>query len=339
MDPSLALARFELSARTFRLTRHSSLAITWNSSEHRRSTLFTGEFMTTSQVLIALIALTSLAGCDTVQTAPQRGGEKIETGTMLPVPAGRGSREDSGLTIAYEFITPNGTRLDEDGMCRLRLVDTASRRSYFIQLDRQKTAAYVALPAGHYETLRMGCGITKTWDVGDIFKGGLQVETGSASYAGKVSFVFQKNQLQVVERASRSQHANGFAAAVGVVPQGLRIVSAYNLVPLTEEMASEGQNASGFDVNAKGLKTGPVLNGLLGQLRQCEPKPKSGKGSVDPLMFGKLDYTAAYQNGKFRDFTSKKDANAFNDQFKSCVAETLSSFRPPTGDVEIHVVY
>lgn len=282
---------------------------------------------------IALLSLIALTACETVQTAPQRGNEKIDTGTMYPVPAGRGSREDSGLALAYEFITPNGDRLSDDGICRLRLVETSSRKSYFMQLDKSKSASYVALPPGHYETVRLGCGIAKTWDVGDIFKGGMQVQAGSVSYAGKLSFVFQKNALQVVERSSRKMHATGYRDALAVAPSGQRLVSAFNLVPLTDEMASEGANASGFDVNAKGLPSGPQLNSLLGQLRQCEPKSK------DPLQFGRLDYTAQYKAGRFSDFSSKKDANAFSDGFRSCVQDTLTAFRPPAGDVEIRVVY
>jgi hypothetical protein len=270
-------------------------------------------------ILIGLAVL-SLSACDTVRTAPQRGNEKIDTGSMYPVPSGRGSREDSGLVLAYEFITPNGDHLDQDGKCRMRLVETSAHKSYFLELDKSKAAAYVALPPGHYETLRLGCGISKTWDVGDIFKGGFQVQAGSVSYAGKVSFVFSKNELQVVERASRKMHASGYSSAVAVAPSGQRMVSAFNLVPLTDEMATEGANATGFDVNAKGLASGPQLNSLLGQLRQCEPKSK------DPLQFGRLDYTATYKAGRFADFSSKRDTNAFNDQFRSCVQETLTAF-------------
>ncbi len=291
--------------------------------------------MRLNQILFMLIGAAFVSSCDTVQTAPQRGSEKIETASVLPVPAGRGSHEDSGLVMAYEFIDSNGVRLEETGLCRLRLMEFTSRRSYFLNIDRTKTAAFTALPPGSYETGRMGCGMMKVWDLGDIFHGPIRVEAGSASYVGKVSFIFAKNQLQVVEKASRAQHANGFQAAQGAVPQGERIVSGYNLAPLTEEMASEGASASGFDVQAQGIATGPVLNSLLGQLRKCD-----GVGSKDPLRFGRLDYTATYTKGKFTDFKNRRDANAFNDQFKSCVAETLSSFQPPpTGPVEIHVIY
>ena len=128
-------------------------------------------------------------------------------------------------------------------------------------------------------------------------------------------------------------HASGFSAALAVAPSGQSLVSAFNLVPLTEEMAAEGAQASGFDVNAKGLASGPQLNSLLSQLRSCEPRSK------DPLQFGRLDYTAHYKAGRFADFSLKRDENAFGDQFRSCVQETLTEFRPPAGDVEIHVVY
>lgn len=313
----------------------TNLTVNAKTAQATFKTILTSTLITPlASTLITVVFVTAFSSCETVRTAPQRGSEKVDTGSMMPVPSGRGTHEDSGLVLAYEFVTPNGEKIDDDGMCRLRFVETSSRKSYFLQIDRTKSAAYVGLPAGHYETVRMGCGIRKTWDVGDIFKGGLQVQTGSASYAGKVSFVFQKGQLQVVERASRKQHANGYQAAMTAVPQGLGLISAYNLVPLTEEMATEGANASGFDVQAQGLATGPVLNKLLGQLHQCEPQSK------DPLRFGKLDYIAAYKGGKFSDFTSRKDANAFGDEFKSCVSETLSAFRPPnSGTVEIHVVY
>lgn len=283
--------------------------------------------------VLLLASLFAFTACDTVQTAPQRGGETIDTGSMRPVPSGRGSHEDSGLVLAYDFVTPNGAKLSEDGMCRLRLIETNARKSYFMQIDRSKSASFVALPAGHYETVRMGCGITKTWDVGNLFKGGFQVENGSVSYAGKVSFVFKDNQLQVVERASRSQHAAGFAAASAVVPNGLRIVSAYNLEPLTEDMAEAGMASNGFDVHAQGIASQPVLEGLLGQLRQCEPKSK------DPLQFGRLDYTASYKDGHFSGFPSRTDKNAFNADFRGCVSDTLMSFKAPSGDVAIHVVY
>lgn len=281
------------------------------------------------RILILAALMLVVSGCNTVQTAPQRGGEKIDTGSMYPVPGGRGHSEESGIVIAYEFVSADR----EDGICRLRLVETSTtRRSYFMQINRAANAAFVALPPGHYETVRLGCGITKTWDVGDIFKGGLQVEAGSASYAGKVAFVFKGSSLQVVERASRKQSADAFGAARSVTPEGLRLVSAFNLVPLTPEMASEGASASGFDVNARGV-TGAPLNTLLSSLRQCEPKSK------DPLQFGRLDYTAAYKGGRFTEFSSKKDSNAFNDSFKDCVSQRLTEFKPPTGDVEIHVVY
>lgn len=285
-----------------------------------------------SASMIFLLAL--LSACTMVQTAPQRGSEKIETASVTPVPAGRGSREDSGIILAYEFINQNGEKLDVDGNCRLRWMETTSRRSFFMTIDRTKNAAYVALPPGRYETGRMGCGVTKVWDLGNILKGNVQVASGSASYAGKVSFVFAKKQLEVVEKASRSQHAAGYIAALRVLPENQRMVSGYNLIPLTDEMANEGAQATGFDVHAQGIPTGPVLNGLLGQLRSCEPK------ATDPLLFGRLDYTAAYQKGHFAEFKSRRDANAFNDQFKSCVSDTLSGFRPPqTGPVEIHVIY
>lgn len=279
----------------------------------------------------AVVALLVFSSCSTVQTAPQRGNEKVETASILPVPNGRGTTGDSGVFLAYEFAgTPN---VSENG-CRLRIVEMTSKKSTFLEIKPSATAAYIAVPPGKYKTESMGCSFTRVYDLKNILPGLIEVQSGSASYAGKVNFIFEGKDLSEVKKASRNEMAAAYNGALKIVPDGMPIVSAYSLTPLTSDMASEGAASTGWRVQGEGLKTGPALDGLLGELRKCEGQ------AGDPLRFGTLDYKAGYNAGKFTGFKTQKDVNAFPDTFKACVTLTLSKFRPPVKNaVEIQVVY
>jgi hypothetical protein len=281
--------------------------------------------------LVAVSVTGAVACTTTVQTAPERGSEKVETASILPVPQGRGTNGDSGVFLAYAFQgTPN---VSENG-CRLRLIEMSTRKSTFMNVRPGTTAAFVALQPGKYQTGNMGCTLTRVYDLKDILPGIIEVQPGSASYAGKLNFVFTGKDLTEVKRASRTEIAAAYAQALSVVPQGMPIVSAFSLTPLSNDMASEGAASKGWDVRGQGLKSGPALDGLLANLQKCEQQ------AGDPLRFGSLDYKAAYNGGRFTEFKNQKDVNAFPESFKTCVTSTLSSFRPPAkGAVEIQVIY
>ena len=279
----------------------------------------------------AAVAVVGFSSCSTVQTAPERGNEKVETSSILPVPNGRGTTGDSGVFLAYEF---QGTPSVSENGCRLRLIEVASKKSTFLLIKPGAAAAYVAVPPGKYRTESMGCSLTRVYDLKNILPGLIEVQAGAASYAGKVNFIFEGKDLSEVKKASRNEIAAIYDHAINAVPQGMPIVSAYSLTPLSNDMASEGAASTGWRVQGEGIKTGPALDGLLAELRKCEGQ------AGDPLRFGTLDYKAGYNAGKFTGFKSQRDVNAFPDTFKACITLTLSKFKPPVkGPVEIQVVY
>lgn len=285
----------------------------------------------TIKTLLVIGGLGLAAGCQTVRTSPERGGDKVETSSILPVPNGRGTSGDSGVFLAYEFRgTPN---VSESG-CRLRLIEKTTRKSTFLNVRPGAPAAYVALPPGKYETGNMGCTFTRVYDLKDVLPGIIEVQPGSASYAGKLNFVFSGKELSEVQKAPRNEIAGAYSQALTVVPDGMPVVSAFSLTPLTADMASEGAASTGWNVQGQGVPAGAALNGLLANLRKCEGQ------AGDPLRFVTLNYRAAYKGGRFLEFKNQTNTNAFPEAFRTCVSYQLTTFKPPVkGDAEVSVVY
>lgn len=272
----------------------------------------------------------ALSSCGLVQTAPQRGTSSLDTKTILPVPANRGADEASGVLVAYEF---NGDGAIKKGECRWRMINKETKKSFFLTLDTTKNSAYAPLEPGTYDTAKLGCGLTKVWDLEDTFAGGFKVQPGSASYLGKITFNFEKGDLGEVKKGSRSESADAFAMAADTVPSGMPVVSAFTLAPVDREIAAEGAGTRGFDVKAKGLQ-GPILNELTTQLKGCSTSDR------DTLRMGHLDYTATYKAGKFVEFKNRKDSGSFSEELRKCVSDTMTGFIPDSkGSVEIQVGY
>ncbi|HVK62666.1 MAG TPA: hypothetical protein VM432_14000 [Bdellovibrionales bacterium] len=282
-------------------------------------------------VLMALSVIAA-AGCATIETSPQRGTASVNTQTVLPVPGTRGQSETAGAAFAYQFV---GSNLPADGQCRVRFIQKKSGKSFFVTIAAGQSAAFAPLEPGIYDVGRLGCGITRVYEMTDLYPEGFQVESNKASYLGKLIFKFDGKDLTEVNKAGRSASAAAFSEVSSVVPVGTSIISAFTLAPITNEMASEGSTTDGFSVRAKGME-GPSLNTLLSDLQRCE----KNVAKADPLRFGTLDYVAAYKAGRFSEFKERRDTNAFPEMLKDCVTETLSAFTPPAkAAVEIRVIY
>ncbi len=286
-------------------------------------------FTLTSFILVSAV---TLGGCAVVKTAPERGPATLNTETIMPVPKNRKGSQDSGVAFSYKF---EGSTLPTDGTCRIRFVKKDSGKSFLLTLKSVETAAFLALDPGQYEAGRMGCGLTRVYEMSDLYPNGFRVEAGKASYLGKLLFKFTGKDLTEVNKASRSESALGFTEVSGIVPPGTSIISAFTLIPITQEMAGGVESTGGFSVRAKGVE-GPTLTGLLSDLQGCEKQV----AKADPLRFGTLDYTAAYDAGRFSDFKERRDTNAFPEELRTCISQTLSAFKPASKkSVEIRVTY
>ncbi len=278
-----------------------------------------------------------ITACDTIQTAPSRGSERVE---VMPVPGSRSGDGASSALLAFEFT---GMQSDNDAVvCRWRIVNQDTKTSYFINFKISENAVLVALDPGLYKTGRLGCGINKVWDLDDVFKDGFHVDQGQVSYLGKLYFDFKDGELSKLRKAPRSESAEAFVNAVPLVPAANRksFISAFTERPIDPSMvATSGkpETPDAFDVQVKGIaNAGPALKPLLANLTGCSNQ----ESASDPIRYGHLEYTAVYKDGRFSEMKDRQETNAFSDRLRSCVERGIMAFHPDLKkDVEVKVRY
>lgn len=302
---------------------------------------------------LGILAVSGLSGCATLSTVDRTGhGERQPASvadasatpkatasvaarrSILPVPKAKNYALDGGVLLALEAIDAN-----PETVCRLRFVGEDSQggfRNRMMTIKLGDVGGFVALEPGHYDLVRMGCGISYVWDLSGVYANGFDVVDGNVSYLGKLVLHFEDGELSEVSKASRGDSATALAKASVFVPDVQPIVSAFTGEVVTREMRAQTLSASGgFRVNASGLAS-ESLTPLLSRLEACDAQG----AKLDPLRLGRLEYTASYKSGAFNDFKDRRDLNTFSNEFKSCVADSLATFRPPRGAaIDIQVVY
>ena len=283
----------------------------------------------------SLVAAFGLTGCETVSTAPERGGENIQTKNVLPVPASRAGQGDGAVLLIAEL---KGTGLANDAACRWRFINTENKKSYFVNVKAGQNTVFEKLDPGTYKTGRLGCGISKVWDLDDVFKEGFRIEAGQISYIGRLSLEFKNGNLDTVRKVPRADSAQAFTqAASSINPEGMTYISGFTGKPIDRKMIESGENLEGFDVYAKGISDPQkTLEPLINSLKTCA----KDEGVADPLRFGRLEYTALYKQGRFAEMKDRQEANGFSDRLRSCVERGIMAYHPPAKtDIEVRVRY
>jgi hypothetical protein len=279
----------------------------------------------------------SLTACETVHTAPSRGGEDLKTATMMPVPGAR-SGEGAVLVVAEIAGAANETLT-----CRWRVVNQETSRSFFLTVKADEPNVFAHLDPGTYKTGRLGCGITKVWDVDSVFPEGFRIEAGRVSYLGKLIFQFNGAELQVVRKASRNESATAMQPAIDATGAAqMDLISGFTGQAIDRGVAGLGVNPGlasepkdGFDVYAKGIeKPEMALVPLVSHLKTC------AKAEGDAGQSGKLEYVALYKAGRFSEMKSR-EATGFTDRMRSCIERGMMTFHPVSKIdlVEIRVRY
>jgi hypothetical protein len=256
---------------------------------------------------------------------------------MIPLEKAKTAKEGpaTGAVLAYEFRGGQSV-VGSDG-CRLRLENQSTKKSSFMTL-KPDGAAFATLAPGLYQLRRLGCGLTKVWDLRDLLPAGFSVEPGRVSYLGKVTFVFKDEDLVEVKKGSRIEGAEGLPLALDRVPPGAQesVISGYTGKAITRAMR-EGDLREAFDVFGKGTSDSTkALPPLLESLKNCA----MAEAKTDPLRLGTLQVVAAYKDQRFVKFQEQSGQNAFSDAFVTCIEKSHEEFRPDVpGDLTIRTRY
>ena len=295
---------------------------------------------------LCLGAMLTLTSCETLRTMNDNGNDSASTvpakerESVLPVPASRATNGGSAVLVVAEF---HGlAESDSEIRCRWRITNRDTGKSYFLNLEPGKPNVFITADPGTYKTGRLGCGISRVWEVTDVFKDGFKVDSGHVSYLGKLTLNFKEGDLDVIHEASRAESAKSFLSAIAAVNGStkgapLAAISAFTEKPLDQSMISGTEASEGFNVFAKGIDDpNRTLNPLIANLQTCS----RSEAATDPLRFGRLEYIAAYKDGRFSEMKERQEANAFSDHLRSCVERGIMAFHPPQkNDVEVRVRY
>lgn len=288
---------------------------------------------TLSLSLLSLpLFLTMVTGCKGLELAPKR--EPQDARTFVPVAPAAPSASGSGVLLGYEFI--GGKDIVGPGGCRLRVENLNTKKDQFLTLKADALGVFAPLDPGLYTTRRIGCGVSRVWNIDDLFAEGFRVEPGKVSYIGKVYFMFSQGEMNSVRKGTRLESAESLSATLGLLSKGGReaLISGFTGRPLTREMI-EGERREGFDVFAQGTaRAQDLLEPLLARLKRCGTEA----AQQDPLRFGQLEIVASYRQGKFVDFPSRRETDALSADFKSCIDASLREFQPSAGsDLQVRV--
>lgn len=271
---------------------------------------------------LILAASVAISGCALIRTAPERGSEEIQP--MVPVQKAKAKKGDAtGALFVAEFRGAESV-IGREG-CRLRVINRQTNKNAFIEL-RPGEASYTALAPGVYDTRRLGCGLSKLWDLTGLFSSGFTVEPGNVSYLGKAIFIFKDGNLAEIKRAARVDSGEALNLALEKVPSGAQdtIISGFTSRPITREMR-EGSLREGFDVFGRGAKEPEkTLKPLIDNLMACA----SEAGKTDPVRIGSVKIVAEYTGGKFVKFKEESGENAFSSELIACIKASHERFAP-----------
>lgn len=264
-----------------------------------------------------------LISCESVKTAPSRGGDEIQTSTVMPVPGSRAGTGDGAVLLVADI---QGLADDAELNCRWRVINQDTGKNYFLSLRSESTNIYSHLDPGLYKTGRLGCGIGEVWDVDNVFNEGFKIEGGRISYVGKLTFQFKSSgDLQAIHKAPRSESAQAMQPAVDQLDPkevaAMPVISGFTGQAVTSaEIAAPERD--GFDVFAKNLENPKTaLAPLMSTLKEC------AKAEGDSAQIGRLEYVAVYQSGRFSEMKTR-DAQGFSDRMRSCIERGLMAFHP-----------
>ena len=287
------------------------------------------------QLLACSALLVSGIRCTTTETPVVKKDAGVQP--WLPLME-RGVQDGGAIVLGYQIMDPAKVVTAEG--CRLRVRNTDTGHEIFIPIKPTEPGALVQAEAGHYVTERLGCGISSVWNLEDLYGKGFQVQKGKVSFLGKLIFFFnQKWQLESVKKGTRVENAESLSLLLLHTAKGAEndLVSGFTLAPITKTM-TEGARREGFDVFALGVRESnqATLSPLLESLKSCS----SEAGKSDPLRFGELEYVAVYHAGRFETVRDRKDNNAFSDDFRGCIENSLRKYTASAkGEVRIRVRY
>jgi hypothetical protein len=294
-----------------------------------------------------------LVGCSSLQTRNSTDG-RLEAPAPDDSPAVVASRKNDGVLPTFPVVDPatwsasetsktgvifawsisGSTRLISDSGCRLRVRNRESGDTVLLKIDAQTPVSVQSLKPGTWDAKRLGCGLTRIWDLEGLFRDGFVVKPGSISVIGWFVFEFNERTLVTVREGGRQENTNLAMQLRGGWSGRSTLVSGFSgkLIPMKLEPRDEIVR-----VKATGLpNSDTVLQPLLSRFQACA----SAGMKVDPLRAGTLKMESVYKAGKFAGAKAVVQENALRDDLIQCILEAHEKFMVAGGgDFSLETTY
>ena len=247
-------------------------------------------------------------------------------------------KSQTGVIFAWTLV--GSKRLVGDAGCRLRVRNRESGDTVLLKIDAKTPVTIQALKPGTWDAKRLGCGVTRVWDLEGLMREGFVVKPNSISVIGWFVFEFDDRTLVTVREGGRKENsilASQLRSASGGWPGGASsLISGFSAkpIPTADKLMSRDEIVR---VKAIGLRDSETkLVPLLGRFQSCASQGMK----VDPLRAGSLKMEVTYRDGKFQGAKTSSLDHALRDDLVQCLLQAHETFVMESGgDFTLETTY
>lgn len=244
------------------------------------------------------------------------------------------SLEMSKTGVIFAWTIAGSSRLVSEAGCRLRVRHRESGDTVLLKIDTKNPVSVQELKPGTWDAKRLGCGLTRVWDLEGLFRDGFVVKNESISVIGWFVFQFDDRTLVTVREGGRKENTSLAGQLRGGWSGNSTLISGFSgkTIPMKLEARDEVVR-----VKAVGLKNSDqVLQPLLARFQTCASQGMK----VDPLRAGTLKMEATYKAGAFTGARTVSQDIALRDDLLQCIRSAHETFSlPGAGDFTLETTY
>lgn len=288
------------------------------------------------------LTLAACAGNSPRTTDTDSSGDVVTSDSISKISAqfpvvdpSRWSADDKAKTgVVFAWTIAGSPRLVSDSGCRLRVRHRESGDTVLLKIDAKTPVSVQALKPGTWDAKRLGCGLTRVWDIDGLFRDGFVVKSDSISVVGWFVFEFDERTLKTVREGGRQENTNLAMQLRGAWAGPSTLISGFSGKPIPAKLEARDEIVH---VKAVGLKNSEqLLQPLLTRFQSCA---SSGMKS-DPLRAGTLKMEATYKAGVFTGARTLSQDSALRDDLLQCMRDAQEKFTlAGAGDFTLETTY
>jgi hypothetical protein len=244
------------------------------------------------------------------------------------------STDVSKTGVVFAWSIAGSSRLVSESGCRLRVRHRESGDTALLKLDAKTPVSIQDLKPGTWDAKRLGCGLTRVWDLEGLFRDGFVVKNESISVIGWFVFEFDDHTLLRVREGGRQENTNLAMQLRGGWSGASTLISGFSGKAIPAKLESRDEVVR---VKATGLKNSDqLLQPLLARFQSCASQGMK----VDPLRAGTLKIEATYKAGVFTGARTLSQENALRDDLLQCIRDAHEKFElAGAGDFTLETTY